>query len=102
MRVERPTLADRTGERWQISNGGGRQPLWREDGRELYFVNDADRKFYAVAVRSSSTFMYGTPKFLFEMRANLINTRNSCVPEGANLDDPQYREDYAGIFRLDQ
>ena len=27
----------RTGGRWQISSGGGRQPLWSRDGRELYF-----------------------------------------------------------------
>ena len=36
-----------TGAKWQISNSGGRQPLWREDGKEVFFVAD-DRKFYAV------------------------------------------------------
>ena len=38
-----------TGRRWQVSSGGGRQPLWRADGKELFFVSD-DRKFYAVDV----------------------------------------------------
>jgi Tol biopolymer transport system component len=38
-----------TGAKWQISAGGGRQPMWRRDGRELFFVTN-DRKFYAVNV----------------------------------------------------
>ena len=28
------------GERWQISTDGGRQPFWRGDGRELFFLKD--------------------------------------------------------------
>jgi len=68
-----------TGERWQISSTGGRQPLWREDGKELFFVSD-DRKFYAVAITPGPTFDYASPRFLFEMRANVFNARNSYIP----------------------
>ena len=71
-----------TGRRWQISNNGGRQPLWRADGKELFFVAD-DRKFYAVDVSvsaNSGSFEYGVPHFLFDMRANVFNSRNSYVP----------------------
>ena len=28
------------GERWQISTDGGRKPVWRGDGRELFFLKD--------------------------------------------------------------
>ena len=70
----------RTGERWQLSNSGGRQPLWREDGKELFFVSDVDRKFYGVAIRPGPKFDYDPPKFLFEMRANVSATRNSYIP----------------------
>jgi len=28
----------RTGERWPISSGGGSQPAWRRDGKELFFL----------------------------------------------------------------
>ena len=69
-----------TGRRWQVSNAGGRQPLWRADGQELYFVSD-DRKFYAVQVRASgTTFDYGVAEFLFDMKANVFNARNSYIP----------------------
>jgi Tol biopolymer transport system component len=70
-----------TGARSQVSNAGGRQPLWRADGQELYFVSD-DRKFYAVKVRASATsFDYGVAEFLFDMKANVFNARNSYIPD---------------------
>lgn len=63
-----------------VSNNGGRQPLWRVDGKELFFVSD-DRRFYAVDVsQKAGEFEFGTPQFLFEMPANVFNTRNSYVP----------------------
>ena len=69
-----------TGERWQISNSGGRQPLWRVDGKELFFVNE-DAKFYAVDISNKSgSFDYGVPHFLFDMRTYVFNTRNSYIP----------------------
>jgi Tol biopolymer transport system component len=68
-----------TGERWPISNNGGRQPLWRQDGKELFFVND-DRKLYAVDITLGPRFDYGAPRFLFDMRANVYNVRNSYIP----------------------
>ena len=70
-----------TGQRWQVSTQGGRQPLWRRDGKELYFVAD-DRKFYAAAIPGSATSPadFAVPTFLFDMRANVFNTRNSYIP----------------------
>jgi Tol biopolymer transport system component len=68
-----------TGRKWQISNGGGRQPMWRRDGRELFFVTN-DRKFYSVEVRAAAEFEFGEPRFLYEMPANTVSVRNSYVP----------------------
>ncbi len=44
-----------TGARWQISNGGGTEPRWSPDGRELFFL---DRTFRLVAagIRGSPGF----------------------------------------------
>jgi eukaryotic-like serine/threonine-protein kinase len=64
-------------ERWKISSDGGRQPYWRADSKELFFVAD-DRRFYAVDIKAiGSHFDYGVPHFLFDMRANVFNVRNS-------------------------
>ena len=52
-----------TGARWQISSTGGRQPMWRPDGKELFYVTE-DRKLFAVDVRADSHFDFGTPHHL--------------------------------------
>jgi eukaryotic-like serine/threonine-protein kinase len=68
-----------TGAKKQISSGGGRQPMWRADGRELFYVTN-DRKFYAVGIRAGSAFESDSPRFLFDMPSNTISVRNSYVP----------------------
>ena len=56
------------GGQWQISNGGGAQPHWRRDGKELFYLI-ADRKLMAVEVNGSSgTFEAGIPGALFDLR----------------------------------
>jgi hypothetical protein len=42
-------------------------------------VND-DTKFYAVSLPEHPQSFDGVPQFLFEMRANVFNARNSHVP----------------------
>ena len=68
-----------TGAKFQISTTGGRQPRWRRDGRELYYVTN-DAKLYAVDVRAAATFDFDPPHFLFNIPANTISVRNSYVP----------------------
>ena len=69
-----------TGARWRISRAGGRQPLWRDDGKELFFVAE-DGKFFAVDILAQrGRFDYGVPHFLFDLPANVFNARNSYVP----------------------
>jgi Tol biopolymer transport system component len=48
----------------RVSNGGGAQPHWRKDGRELFYVA-TDRKVMAVDVKLGATAEVGTPKPLF-------------------------------------
>jgi Tol biopolymer transport system component len=58
-------LADR---RWQVSASGGTNPLWRADGRELFFLA-LDNRVMSVAVNSTSgTFESAVPVELFQVR----------------------------------
>jgi eukaryotic-like serine/threonine-protein kinase len=51
--------------KWQVSDGGGSQPRWRPDGKELYFIAP-DKSMMAVAVTGfGSTFEAKTPVRLF-------------------------------------
>jgi Tol biopolymer transport system component len=49
---------------WQISTGGGVQPEWAADGRELYYVDPA-RKLAAVRVGAAAGFDFAPPVPLF-------------------------------------
>ena len=51
-------------EQWQVSNGGGSQPRWRADGRELYYATP-DGDLMAVAIATEPVFRPGTPRKLF-------------------------------------
>jgi Tol biopolymer transport system component len=54
------------GGRWQVSRGGGRQPQWRADGAEIYYVSP-DKKLMASDVTTSeSAFRHGSPRALLE------------------------------------
>ena len=60
-----PTAGPR---RWQISSGGGTQPQWRGDGRELFYLSGT-HTITAVDVRPSEDgFEVGTSKSLFGPR----------------------------------
>lgn len=48
------------GRKWQISNGGGRRPLWMRNGREIVYAN-GDR-LMTVAVTPAATFQPGSPR----------------------------------------
>jgi Tol biopolymer transport system component len=59
-------------EKVQISNQGGYFPLWRDDGKELFYLTDG--KIMAVDVKSSVSIgrpalLAGVPKLLFDPKA---------------------------------
>jgi eukaryotic-like serine/threonine-protein kinase len=51
--------------KWQVSNGGGDQPRWRGDGKELFYLA-ADGKIVAVAVKEGESFNPGASAALFQ------------------------------------
>jgi dipeptidyl aminopeptidase/acylaminoacyl peptidase len=69
-------LSDR---KWTVSDGGGSEPRWRADGREIYYLSE-DRKLMAVAVGPGPSF--DVPKPLFQTRTvtGPIGVRMHYVP----------------------
>jgi Tol biopolymer transport system component len=62
-----------TGAKLAISIGGGSQPQWRSDGKELYYYTP-DRKLMAVEVNGDGpTFKVGEARPLFEVRVFAID-----------------------------
>ena len=52
-----------------VSNGGGTEPRWRADGRELFYVS-ADRRLMVVPATIGPAFDTGKPNTLFEMNVH--------------------------------
>src|SRR5215470_4796371 len=54
----------------QVSAGGGSEPIWRKDGKELFFL--AEGKLMAAEVKASgSSLDIGDPKLLFDAHTGL-------------------------------
>ena len=51
--------------KWQVSRGGGEEPRWRRDGRELYYLAP-DAKLMAVDVKNGIGFEASSPSVLFQ------------------------------------
>jgi hypothetical protein len=61
--------------KWQVSRGGGTEPRWRGDGKELFYIAPSGM-LTAVPVNAQSEFATGTPMPLFQIhgRAPISST----------------------------
>jgi serine/threonine-protein kinase len=53
-------------EKWQISNGGGVEPVWSADGRELFYRDEDGGAVWAVPITAEPEFSPGRAELLFE------------------------------------
>lgn len=58
-----------TGAKWQISKGGGLQPQWRGDGRELFYLTPSRRLVAVSLAAGGAGFEALASRELFETRA---------------------------------
>jgi len=65
--------------KWQASAGGGSDPRWRRDGKELFYVSPAD-ELMAVEVREKSgSLEFGNPRTLFLTTSEAAYRVNSAA-----------------------
>jgi Tol biopolymer transport system component/tRNA A-37 threonylcarbamoyl transferase component Bud32 len=93
-----------SGSHWQISNGGGGSPAWSPDGRQLYFL-DAANRLIAAQVATDPTFHVTALTPLFNAtRFNYIAYHQAfaVMPDGrfAFIDQP--RQSTTNAVRLVQ
>jgi Tol biopolymer transport system component len=70
-----------SGGKWQVSTGGGAQPHWRRDGKELFYIAP-DRKLMAVDVKIAATFETSAPKTLFQTQVVRYEAPNRYLVTG--------------------
>ncbi len=69
-----------------LSSGGGSEPRWSRDGRELFYVSGS--RFLAVDVPARPGAPWGEPRVLFEgqfRRASNANTASDVSPDGGRF-----------------
>lgn len=64
-----------SGVKWLVSRGGGVQPRWRRNGRELFYISQ-DSKMMSVEVTTQPVFQSGTPHALFQTEIVDTGIRN--------------------------
>jgi Tol biopolymer transport system component len=65
--------------KWQISSGGGEQPRWRGDGKELFYLS-SDGKVMAAPVSTGTNFRAGASVALFQANPReLVATSEQIV-----------------------
>jgi len=52
--------------KWQVSTNGGRQPRWRGDGRELFFLGRQDKLMATAIQKKDASLELGSPHVLFQ------------------------------------
>jgi eukaryotic-like serine/threonine-protein kinase len=74
-----------SGDKWTVSSGGGALPLWRGDGKELFYIT-RDGKVMSVAIKLGPKLEVGVPQQLFQTRIKF----GSDYPYGVTPDGSRF------------
>jgi hypothetical protein len=78
-----------TGAIWQVSKGGGHQPQWRRDGRELFYIAPG-KKIVGVAVQTGTTFVPGEARVLVDTQITSWERSNHGSQFAASADGERF------------
>jgi serine/threonine protein kinase len=68
------TTFPKPGPKWQISAGGAAAPQWSADGRELYYIEPAQRRLTSVKIKTAGGIIEaGVPQPLFPLPSNYFD-----------------------------
>jgi Tol biopolymer transport system component len=70
-----------TGAKWLVSKGGGVRPIWRPDGKELFYVTP-NSQVMAVDIDTSKGFQAGTPRRMFSAPGTTLTSGWDLSPDG--------------------
>ena len=91
------------GGKWLISTGGGSQPRWRGDGKELYYLAP-DVKLTAVEISTNPVFRAGAPQALFQAppqnAVSIISHSWDLTPDGKRFRFPSPADQAQAPFNV--
>jgi eukaryotic-like serine/threonine-protein kinase len=78
------------GGKWQISSGGGQQPLWRRDGKELFYWS-SDHMLMSVPITlNPDSVQAGTPRPLFSLANSIVAVNGLVAPYDVTVDGKRF------------
>jgi Tol biopolymer transport system component len=75
--------------KWQVSRGGGGEPRWRGDGKELFYIAQSGMMM-AAPVETEGTFASGTPIALFQVRGRAHVSSTDLFTYDVSRDGKQF------------
>ena len=78
-----PTIS---GGKWQVSNGGGFAPVWRRDGKELFFTHSSASTLMSASISiAGDHFQSEKPQSLFDLDAHPIVNYYTVTRDGQKI-----------------
>jgi eukaryotic-like serine/threonine-protein kinase len=85
-----------TGATWQVTHGGGRQPLWSPDGRQLFYLAP-DKRIMAVDVKTEgASFAQSAPRLAADVRVSGWERTTQGAPYAISPDGQRFLVSTAG------
>ncbi len=75
--------------KWQVSSGGGTQPRWRGDTKELFYLAP-DGKMMAASINGGAKFDAGQPAALFQTHAREVSATSEQVSYDVSKDGQRF------------
>ena len=79
-----------SGGKWQISSGGGQQPLWRRDGKELFYLSSDDKLMSVPLKLNADSVQADAPRALFSVANSIAPVSGLVAPYDVTPDGKRF------------
>ena len=78
------------GGKWQISSGGGQQPLWRHDGKELFYLTSDDKLMSVPIKLTANSVQADAARPLFSLANSVLSVNGLVGPYDVTADGKRF------------
>ncbi len=78
------------GGKWQISSGGGQQPLWRRDGKELFYLSSDDKLMSVPVKLNADSVQADAARPLFSLANSILPVNGLVTPYDVTADGKRF------------
>jgi hypothetical protein len=79
-----------TGGKWQLSSGGGQQPVWRRDGKELFYLSLDDSLMSVPIALKSDSVQADAARPLFPLANSILSVNGLVGPYDVTPDGKRF------------